>query len=319
MKEKITFMDHRNTDALMLITPEGRKVKKQRKLNKYDVNKPTIPFDASMMKFEYVMINGESIRYTKSITGKKETLVLLCPLPQSILAYQPIWKALSKKYNLWAYDLPGFGGSTGGDSVMNFRTQGIFLKDFLDYFDIKTPHLVGPDVGMPAILDYVARYSNDVKSVAVGDGPALSPSVNGSVIDKMVNSSFWRLVFKIVGAGAFVEAGNRLCYMNYTPNPEEISDYKASYKDRIPAVLKWFKDYPQSLKEMQPALDDISTPTLLFWGEDDHLLGHEMAEGLTKVIANSEAHIIKNCGHFSYQDQPREFTDMLMTWVDRHI
>ena len=64
----------------------------------------------------------------------------------------------------------------------------------------------------------------------------------------MVDSGFWRLIFKIAGAGTFVHAANELGYLNYVPNEEEISDYIYSYSGRIGPITTWFEKYPESLR-----------------------------------------------------------------------
>ena len=175
------------------------------------------------------------------------TVILLNPLPQSIVAFAPIWEQLASQFNLYAYDLPGFGRSEGGNEMMTFEAQGQFLRDFINEFKIQKPHLVGPDIGMAAALHYVTHFPNDVESLMIGDGPGIAPSKNGSIINKAVNSGFWRLGFKVTGAATFVHAANQLCYVNYVPNDEEISDYIESYDGRIGPVTLWFKKYPESL------------------------------------------------------------------------
>ena len=153
----------------------------------------------------------------------------MSPFPQSILAYAPMWPELSKKYNLFAYDMPGFGLSDGGYEYMTFKAQGEFLNTILGHFNISDAYIVSPDVGMPAIVYYAGTYGDRAKGIMFGDGPAVSPSENGSVINKMVYSRFWRLVFRVAGSGALIEAGKRICNVNYHPNEIEMSEYKKAY------------------------------------------------------------------------------------------
>ena len=311
--EKITIVDKLNTAALMLVTEEVAKVKNIRKRTGYGT-KPTFdrPFP---IPTEYVEIDGVKVRYAKGGIKDGETVLLMSPLPQSIIAYAPIWKKLIEKFNVIAYDLPGFGGSEGGRRFMTFEAQGEFLKNFIEHFEIKNPHLVGPDVGMPAALYYTGSYENEVQSLIIGDGPAIDPSSNGSIINKMVYSGFWRLIMGNVGAGPFVEAGNQLCYMNYVPNAEEIADYKASYKGRIKPILEWFKGYPASLRSLDPILDIIEQPVLIFWGKNDYLLYVDNGERLSQRMRNASLHVFEDCGHFSYQDRHEAFYTMLDAWL----
>lgn len=313
----INLYDNVNASVLGMVTPEMSKLDALRKKNGYS-DKPTFekPFP---MPFEYISVNGIQIRIAKSLIDKeKPNVVLLSPFPHSIMAFAPIWEILKDKFNLYAYDLPGFGRSDTSSSFMSFKFQGEFLNDFIAHLKIKNAHLVGPDVGMPTVLYYVGTFKNTVKSIMVGDGPAISPSSNASVIRKMVGSGFWRSIFKVAGNGALVEAGKRICYVNYVPNKYEMSDYKKAYHGKVSDTMKWFKDYPISLAQVDPLLEKITTPTKIFWGNDDAILYKDNGERLHKRMPNSELQIFENCGHFAYQDRYKEFAEMVKEWVEKH-
>lgn len=313
---KINLFDRMNAAVVSLVTPEMKRLNVVRNRNGYR-KIPTVPVPAPM-PFKYDTVGGVRIRYAHSSAQTKPTLVMLCAFPQSIMGYAPIWDALAARFNLYAYDMAGFGRSEGGAEFMTFKAQGDYLKKFLEHFDIEGAHLMGPDVGMPAILYYVGTHQNSVKSVIVGDGPGILPSSNASVIRKVVHSALWRTIFAIAGSGALVEAGRRICYVNYTPNEIEMSDYKKSYSRRVGTVLKWFKGYPANLATVDPLLEKIPQPTLIFWGDEDAILYADNGERLHKRMKNSELKIFERCGHFPYQEQSEKFQSMLIDWIDRH-
>lgn len=311
-RRSVSVFDKFNAGALLAITPEYRTVKRAQGKN-YG-SQPTFSRPAAM-PLKSKNIAGVDVRYAHAGTAENPTVILLNPLPQSIIAFAPLWDKLAARFNLYAYDLPGFGGSAGGSEYMSFASQGRFLGDFIAEFGIREPHLVGPDIGMPAALHYVSHCPNDVVSLLVGDGPGIIPSANGSIIDKAVDSAFWRRMFRITGAGTFVHAANQLCYLNYVPNPDEISDYINSYEGRIGSVTSWFASYPESLGTVDPLLSGIDTPVLIFWGAEDQLLLPDNAQRLSQRLKRNRLHVFENCGHFSYQDQHEKFGDMVIDWV----
>src|SRR5580700_660703 len=63
------------------------------------------PFDVA-----WRTIDGVKIRYARSGTGS-EKVVLFSPWPESIFAFAPVWGALTKQFEVLAFDLPGFGRS----------------------------------------------------------------------------------------------------------------------------------------------------------------------------------------------------------------
>lgn len=93
------------------------------------LKKPTLerPFD---MPLEFITIDGVKIRMAKSVIDRqtRETIILLSAFPHTIIAYAPIWDVLKKDYNLYTYDLPGFGASEAKSEYMSFNFQGNFLN-----------------------------------------------------------------------------------------------------------------------------------------------------------------------------------------------
>lgn len=302
-----------NANALLMITPEYRTIRKLQPAG-YGT-RPTFP-KPYPIPMDFKTIAGVKVRYAhSSASSDKPTVLLLNPLPQSIVAYAPIWERLASRYNLYAYDLPGFGGSEGGDEWMTFEAQGRFLRDFIAEFGIRQPHLIGADIGMSAVLHYVTHFPNEVESLMIGDGPGIAPSKNGSIINKIVNSGFWRFALRVVGPGAFLHSC-KLCYINYSPNPEEVSDYIQGISGRLGSTTLWFKKYPESLASVDPKLADIDKPVQIFWGDQDQLLLLDNAQRLSQRLKRSRLHVFKNCGHFSYQDKADEFCSLLCEWVD---
>ena len=289
-----------------------------RKQNSYsDTPTLTKPFE---MPLEFINIDGVKIRVSKSvINGKnKETIILLSAFPHSIIAYSPIWNELKKDYNLFAYDLPGFGASETKSEYMSFNFQGDFLNSFIKYFKIEKSHIVAPDVGMASALSYVINYKNSIKSLMIGDGPGALPAIEPSVMKKMVYSSFWRAMFVVAGSGALIESAKNLGNVKYVPNKYELSDYKKSHKGKVANSMKWFKTYPEAIKHLDQNLKNIKIPTKIFWGEHEAILDKKNGENLNKRMPNSELEIFENCGHFVYQDDYPRFTRLIQTWVEKY-
>ncbi|MEX1317419.1 MAG: alpha/beta fold hydrolase [Synechococcaceae cyanobacterium] len=200
-------LDRAIASALLLITPEYRSVRQQQRRNGRS-GTPTLAAPPAM-PFERITVLGETIRIARQPRPGIPTVLLLCPLPQSILAFAPIWPALAERFNLVAVDLPGFGRSSGGLEWMSFAAQGRFLAACIEQLGLQQPHIVAPDVGMAAAVACVGANPGIAASLVIGDGPAIAPSSNGSLINKMANSGFWRFMVTLADAGTFVEAANR--------------------------------------------------------------------------------------------------------------
>ena len=312
-KDPIGLLGRLNAASLMLITPEFYKLRSRRAEGAGKANHARANFT---MKPTYMQLDGLKVRYATGGNTDGQAVLFLSPLPQSILCYDAIWSALSANANLIALDLPGFGGSEGDISYMTFAAQSAFLQKFISELGISDVHIVAPDVGMPVALHYVLHRDHKAKSILVGAGPSVLPSADGSLVRKMIHSRFWRFIFAMTGAPAFIGGANQLGYLNYSPSAEEVADYVASYSGRVGQVTKWFKGYPRGCKDLDPHLATLNVPVQIFWGDQDAFLKTENAEQLHKRLPKSALTIFENCGHFCYQDNGAEFTQMVRSWIN---
>ena len=303
-----------NAGVLLTVTPEYREIKAARRPGAGRAEPREALFT---MHPEYRNIDGVKVRYAQGGKQDGPVVLLLSPLPQSILCFDLIWSKLGERCRLVALDLPGFGRSEGGMEFMSFEAQSRFLHTFVRALNLKQVHIVGPDVGMAAALHYVIHQDHDAASLLIGDGPGILPTANGSIINKAVDSSFWRMMFKITGAKAFVEGAYRLACVNYVPSADEVSDYVASYDGRIGPITHWFATYPENLATVDPHLATLDLPVQLFWGDLDQFLLVDNAHRLQERLKRSQLRVFERCGHFSYQDKADEFAEMILAWVDR--
>jgi pimeloyl-ACP methyl ester carboxylesterase len=72
-------------------------------------------------RLSYRPVDGVDVRVARSDGHRDETLILTCPWPESLYAFESTWSALSDQANLVAIDLPGFGGSARRDAWVGGR------------------------------------------------------------------------------------------------------------------------------------------------------------------------------------------------------
>ena len=264
-KDPLGFIARLNAMSLMLITPEFYKIRRLRGEQAGKISHATHTF---CMKPDFKDINGLRIRIAKSERKNAPTVLCLSPLPQSIRCYDNVWSRLSGVANLVAVDLPGFGRSEGGYEHMSFEAQSAFLEAFIDAQELEDVHVVAPDIAMPVALHYVIHRKHKVKSLMVGDGPAILPSADGSFIGRIVGSGFWRSLVRLNGVKTFIAGGMQLGYLRYSPTCDEIEDYVQSYAGQG-QVTAFFKQYPEGQKELTDKIESLELPVKVFWGDED--------------------------------------------------
>ena len=305
-----------NALSLMLITPEFYRIRRLRSSKAAKIDHRPAPFAMAPKRMQ---LEGLDIRYATQRSATGPTVLLLSPLPQSIICYDDIWSKLTGQVDLIALDLPGFGQSRGGNDYMTFSAQSAFLEKFIKAMELRDVHIVAPDIAMPVALHYAIHRGENVKSLLVGDGPGLLPSSDGSLIRKIVGSGFWRTLVKLNGAKTFIAGAMKLGYLHYSPKQKEIEDYIASYAGRIGQVTEFFKYYPEGCQDLTENIQKLTVPVKVFWGDEDGFLNVENAYHLKTQLPNGSLHIFENCGHFCYQDKSSEFAQMIQKWVQSGV
>lgn len=310
--DPIGFFARSSAASLLMITPEYWHVRSVRSPMAATIRSDSAYFS---MQTETINVEGLKIRIARSSVPHKPTVIFLSPLPQSIYCYEALWKTLSGEFDLVAVDLPGFGGSEGNMDLMTFSAQSAFLKKIIEQLKLTDVHIIAPDVAMPVAMHYVMHRNHCAKSIMIGDGPGVLPSADGSLIRKIVGSAFWRAMVRLNGARTFLATATQMGYLHYSMTEAELNDYVKSYQGRIDQVVAYFASYPEGLKELDLKIDILDLPVHVFWGDTDAFLSCENARLLDQRLQNSGLTIFENCGHFSYQDKPDEFVQMIRNWV----
>ena len=71
-------------------------------------------------------------------------------------------------------------------------------------------------------------------------------------------------------------------------------------------------------KDIRNCLKDITTPTLLIWGEYDSLVPSMFGDILNQEIRHAHLLILKKAGHVSMFDQPKQFNTAVLTFLADH-
>ena len=308
--KKLNFYDQLNATALLLVSPEWRKVKAARKsAEPFETPAVAIPTEARA-------IAGRNIRLAEAGPSDAPLVVLLSPFPESILSFTGCWEALTEKCRVIAIDLPGFGASEGDRKDMSPNAQGAHLAAIFDELDLQNIHLVAPDIGMGAALAYVLNHKHRVKSLAVGHGPgAPGPFKLAFMISMLARFGFMRFTTGLLGAGPLIAFSSKLGSIRHRANAQQIDDYKRAYSGRAGEVVYWFKDFRSKAAALAGRVKEIDIPTLVFWGELDVMFDPSNAEHLDQALQKSKLQILPEAGHLAWADQPELFADMIIDWV----
>ena len=276
------------------------------------------------MNLKYATIDGRRLRYAASRQEGASQLLLVNPHPMSILTYTDWWERLCARFDVVAVDLPNHGGSDADDGLVTVSQQAGFLPKILDYFNLDHPHYVGPDIGTPLSLRFMADNPGRLRSAIIGDAGAIG-ELEGELLFRMGANSRIARFFTLSPGGAiggriYGGIANRVGYKKTkNPNKERLLDYQRSTTNftKLRNQTGFIASYPVEMPKLTEVVGTIETPVLVLHGELDTFVGMGNSRRLAAALPNSEFAIIAEAGHYSWEDNPEPYLAHVLRWIDK--
>jgi len=262
---------------------------------------------------QFRTIDGLSIRFAES-EERDDHALLLCPWPESMFAFEPMWARLAEHTHLVAVDLPGFGHSERREALLSPRAMGGFVIRLADAFGLEQPHAVGPDIGTGALLFAAALYPGRLRSLVVGSGGAAFPLQLGNVLKDWVEAPDLE-GFRSVDPRQIV-AGALGGIERYSLPDSVREDYLSAYEgDRFVESMRYVRTYPAELPILRDLLPGIQTPVQIIADARDDAVPPVNGEFLHERLPKSKLDII-DAGHFTWEDGADEYAALVTSWWD---
>jgi pimeloyl-ACP methyl ester carboxylesterase len=253
---------------------------------------------------QFTTIDGLKIRFAANDKKDGDPILLLSPLPESILAFLPTWDMFSALGPVVAVDLPPFGLSETNRDATTPEVVGEFVIRIMESFELEKPHVIAPDIGTPACLFAAANHPGVFKSLTIGSGATDHTDILGD-LDKIVNAPSLE-PFKDLTGEQFVRSAVA-DMKNYKLPDYALQDYIASYAgQKFWDAMAFVRDYPSALPRLAKRLHEITVPCQITVGRYDPFVPVSNAEGLHRGLAKSKLDVIE-CGHFVWEDEAEKY------------
>jgi pimeloyl-ACP methyl ester carboxylesterase len=261
---------------------------------------------------QFKSIDGLQIRFATNDRKDGESVLLLSPLPESILAFLPTWEMFSALGEVIAVDIPPFGRSETRPDVRTPEAVGDFVLRIMEAFGLHQPHVIAPDIGTPACLFAAANHPGVFKSLVIGSGATDHTDILGA-LDQIVNAPSLE-PFKDLTGEQFVREA--VAGMKEYELPEYVlQDYIASYAgQKFWDAMAFVRDYPRALPRLAKLLPEITVPCQLTVGLHDPFVPVSNAEGLHKGLPKNKLDVI-DCGHFVWEDASAEYGKLACDFI----
>src|SRR5271163_4032293 len=261
---------------------------------------------------QYKTIDGLQIRFATNEKKSGDPILLLSPLPESILAFLPTWDMFAALGPVIAVDLPPFGRSETRADMRTPEVVGDFVLRIMEAFGLDRPHVIAPDIGTPACLFAAANHPGIFKSLVIGSGATDHTDIGG-ILDEIVNAPSLE-PFKDLTGEQFVRGA--IANMTKYKLPDfALQDYLLSYAGpRFLNAMAFVRDYPQSLPRLAKRLHEITVPCQITVGRNDPFVPVSNAKGLQKGLRRSKLNVL-DCGHFVWEDMASEYGKLACDFI----
>ncbi|MFB7252519.1 alpha/beta fold hydrolase [Microbacterium sp. NPDC056234] len=261
---------------------------------------------------------GRSVAWERF--GEGPPLVFLHGTPWSSELWYPIAVALSGRFTVYLWDMPGYGASSKRpEHRVDLGAQGELFAHLLTAWGIEEPHVFAHDYGgavaLRARLLHGARFASlclvDVVALSPWGSPffrlvrehtsvfeQLPPAVHRGAVEAYVRSASYR--------GISAEALTMLTH------PWVDAEGQAAFYRQIAQADEAFTD------EIEPKFGEVGEPVHIIWGAEDTWIPADRAVRLQKAIPGSSISIIPSAGHLIHLDAPEALTAELTRWTEQN-
>ena len=246
-------------------------------------------------------IDGVKVHYTQQGIGPD--IVLMHGWGCNLTTVASIERvALAARYRVLSIDFPGFGKSQEPLDVWGVEEYTTLLEKLLKTEGIDNPVLLGHSFGGRVGILYSSR--NPVSKLVLVDAAGVKPRRSLKYYFKVYTFKFGKHLSRMIYGKE--KAEKRIEAMRAKAGS---SDY-AGASPRMRAILS--KVVNEDLKEVMPL---IKAPTLLIWGENDTATPLRDARIMERLIPDAGLVSFPGCGHYSFLDNPIQFSAVLNSFL----
>ncbi|AEH50513.1 alpha/beta fold hydrolase [Pseudothermotoga thermarum] len=267
--------------------------------------------DRSVYSFE--IVDGIKIAYRR--IGQGELLVLIHGFMGNSSNFEVIFEKLSKDFTVVAIDLPGFGLSEKDPlKPLSKRYLASVVSSLVDKLGFSScsvlGHSMGGEVAMWVALD---KPSTVKKLILVNSTGKVEESTS---YPNLLGIPFFQIFARLVFFNYWFLKKTWLDMLVVKENFDEeyfLKNYSLMYRTPHKVIENLAKNSDTQL--LIQKIEQITTPTLIIWGDRDFLVPLENALWFLEKIKNSKLLVINEAGHLPFIDKPEQFANSVRSFL----
>lgn len=236
---------------------------------------------------------------------KNTPLVILHGWGLSGNHFRPLAAELAKRgFKVNAPDLPGFGESELPKRELHLDDYVKFLENYLRLHHLTKPILIGHSFGGRVSLKYCELYPKSVRALILSGTPGFTPIPKKKLMLFIALAKTGKIIFSLPPLHLLQDAVRSWYY--YVVGAKEFFRADGTMRDTFKNIVQ---------ENLISAMESVSIPCLLLWGELDIIVPTPIASRMHRVIEGSELVIIPDKDHGVPFKEPEIFSDYIVRFL----
>lgn len=276
----------------------------------------------TQVPLERVTIHGHEVSYRHG--GQGPAVLLIHGMAGSSRTWKDVTERLVVDHTVIAPDLLGHGESAKpmGDYSLGAFASG--LRDLLSVLEIERVTVVGQSLGGGVAMQLAYQHPELLdRLVLVGSG-GLGREVSWML--RLLTLPGAELLMPVLFPSLVAQRGtdvSRALHDRGIRSPRIAEMWRAyaslSGAENRGAFLKTLRSVVDAGGQTVSAMDRIylaaAVPTMIVWGDQDHIIPVEHAYEAHEAIEGSRLEILEGCGHFPHVEAPERFVELLRDFI----
>lgn len=277
---------------------------------------------AGLDNSSFVEVGGERIHV--EVSGEGPPLLLIHGFGGSTYSWRDVEPALARHFRVVAVDLFGFGFTERPEDLERYTRDGQvdLLIGVLDALGIERAHVAGHSYGGGLAMTLAVRHPDRVMSLVLVDSTAPSyADQRRKLVAALPAVTYVFTRAYALRPATIRRALERAWFDDEAISAEMVDQYLERLK--IEGASRAYRGLTTPLVEHPDSrpvrFEDLDLPVLVIWGEDDQLIPVIEGRAASEQMPQARFVAIQNCGHAPMEEQPQEFLDSVLPFLDHDV
>ena len=252
-------------------------------------------------------IDGLKIAFKETGNPEGAPVIILHGWGCNSTTVRSIARDLEDNMRVFSIDLPGHGKSDEPKTIWGTQDYADFVAKFIRLQKLENPSLIGHSFGGRTSIAYAAG-NPDINKIVLVDSAGIVPKRTLKYYYKVYS---YKLLKKIISLSLGKEKAPAA--IEKLLKKRGSADYQSA-SPVMRAIMS--KCVNEDLRDIMPR---INVPTLLVWGENDTATPISDAKIMEKKIPDAGLVSFKNCGHYSFLDNPLGFRSVIREFFKKEL